>query len=892
MKAEQILYTSCKRGIAGETSGFQTYSYSQKIAEWETSNQLGVLFARFNGSTMPTGLPILPTEEEVQALFPKRYSYRRIEGINSLCGMSLCTYIGRDYPEDSQRSGNFLGHGFVFLESNCEINPGQLIGSPIFMSKIDPALVRKDERPALLQVAELTPSKATDVEAIQNFLCEDYRADVYKQMLACLLNGKDKQYNRIKHIFINDAPENVCLWIASLMMALPLNTALGIGFSTYEFDPENSSYNIVGVMKNTNYSIAKKSSGVDYYFDLIENIIDDTDFSEVNDFCDFVCDSLMYSYENLQAFHEFLSQFSYCAADARITDAHNLSLLVQGVLSFDDYSISNINGLFKFAMEFADKKFNSDLSKIALSYLRKGDISDELFDTLMGFLDSLSADGTISYVSVVREITEICAEHFCNLDFSAFHTIYSRFDKKVKDGLRNSFLSFIEDVEVNAWNKSNDAKKLSFIVWLSAKNSKTAQAFTNKDTFQHFILETLVYSLDRCGNNDAMETILRIFKEYKNVGVDSLTRLYLSIRMILKTSPHIITKSKWVDEFRVMLLTFSEEHKVSALQLLHANGIEDDISHVVNHTADDVNSDFLIFVKLLEQKLPPFFSSHKQNLLDVCFRRARGVSDKYKIFTFAAKSKKFDTSELEQILLNASSDIVTVKIPESQKEFINGFNDYCINLNLDIPQNVVLASLNLHFKDLCRTATKLFSSDKKLAKSVKELMQATFKIDKLKDDEKQKYLTEIAKHIALLSLKSSEYSLQDELFHLDMQTQSFLSCEVFKSACDIVKKSHDYEALIYLVIYNTFSEKNISMYIIDILNKSGISPSSLKKTAEKEKVLKGFEQYYNSFNLRQTEDFKAFFNRLVGTVKPAQGSSILGSVKDGVMGIFKKNKED
>jgi hypothetical protein len=215
------------------------------------------------------------------------------------------------------------------------------------------------------------------------------------------------------------------------------------------------------------------------------------------------------------------------------------------------------------------------------------------------------------------------------------------------------------------------------------------------------------------------------------VGVDALTRIYLSIRLIFKTCPHISTKSKWIDEFRVMLLTFSEADKVSSLQLLHKNGIEDDISYVVNHTANDANSDLLTFVKLIEQKLPSFFSAHKQNLLDACFQRARGVSDKYKIFVFATKSEKFNTSELEHILLKASIDIATVKIPESQKEFINGFNDYCDKLNLDIPQNVVLAGLNLYLQDLCRTATKLFSSDKKLTKSVKELMQATFKIDKL-----------------------------------------------------------------------------------------------------------------------------------------------------------------
>ena len=891
MKAEQIIYTSCKKGITGETSGFQTYSYSPQIATWEVSNQLGVLFAKFNGETMPSELPILPTEEEAREIFPRRYSYRRIEGNDDLCGISLCSYIGRDYPENSQRSGNFLGHGFVFSEIDCKINPGQLINVSSFMQKIDPVLVRKDERPALLQSVELPPSDSSSIESIQEFLSEDYRADIFKQMLACLLNGKDKQYNRVKHIFINDKPTNIQLWISALMMVFPIKNALEIWFSTYEFDPVNSPASIVGVAKNTKYSSSKSADGVDYYFDFTDNIVDSTNFSELNEFCDFACDSLMYSYENLQAFHGFLEQFAYSSVDTCIKDAHNLSLLMQGVLSFDDYSIVNVKDFLSFSSKYANKDFNLKLADLIFQQLRIPDVSDELFDTLADFLNALSAKNVFAVTSLNEKITKISVDHFCNLDYVVFHAAYSRFDKMIPEGINKYILPFIEGIDVKSWSKPDCVMKPSFVVWLYAKNRELISGFLNKGSYQHIILERLLHMLDICADNEAHQAIRYIFSEYKKAGRDSLSTLYLAIKLLAKSLVKPIATQRCIDEFQRMLTSFSEADRVSILQVLYSKGFEDDIAYVVNFTEKDASSDLLLFVKLIDKHLPSYFSNNKRNLLRLCFGRAKNLSDKYKVFVFAAKIEKFSTIELKEILLEASADVAVVKIPDTQKEYIDGFSDYCLKLNIDIPQNVVLAGLNLHLADIYKTSVKLFSSDKKLVKSVQELLQATFQVDKLSDENRQKYLCEVARNVAYLALKSMELPLQDSLFSLDSQTQLFFNSEVFRNACDITKKSRDYEPLIYLVVYNSFSHHDMNDFMIDYVDKSGISPSSLIKSVEKETTLEGLEKYYNTLNPRATENFTVFFKRWIAMLKPVQESSILDSVRDGVVSFFKKKSK-
>jgi hypothetical protein len=886
MKADQILYTSCKRGIAGETSGFQTFSYSQRIAEWEGNNQLGILFAQFNGSTMPTGLPILPTEQEAQSLFPKRYSYRRLDGRDGLCGLALCTYIGRDYPEDSQRAGNFLGHAFIFPETACDTNPGLFIGSPSLLPRIDPSVVRKDERPALLSTEEIIPADACSIDAVRDFLCEDYRADMFKQMLACLLNGKDEQYNRVKHIFINDTPANIRLWIASLMLAFPTRTALGISFSTYEFDPENSQANIIGVLKETNYNSAKNAMGVDYYFDFIDSVFDNTEFPELNDFCDFVCDSMMYSYENLQAFHDFVGQFTYVAVDKEFKDAHNLSLISQGVLSFDDFSVEQVSDFLSFALKYANKDFNCDLSKRVFEYLHRADIADELFNVLIDFPNALSETSTIAASSINREFTEICSEHFCNADvgFSAFSKIYDRFEKKAGISLRTQFLSYLQEMDVKSWHKPGYVWRPAFIIWLCASDRKAVQELVNRDSFQYYILEIVLRTL-ASNESESISTIKYLFAEYKKAGADVLTVLYVAVRLSSSQS----AASNWIDAYRTALASFPEADVVSSLQMLYKSKIEDDINYLVDAAARDSSRDFILFAKLLDKQLPSYFSFHKQNLIAVCFKRASSLSANYKIFVFAVETDKFSDRELEQILEKAVEKIAVTKIPESHNEYIEGFCTYCKKLRLPIPQRVALADLNLYLQDLCKSASKLFSSEKKLTKNVKELMQSsTLRIEDLDLDEKRAYLIEVARSVSVLMQKSLELELQDELFNLDAQTQEFFSCEVLKQACVIAKKSHDYEPLIYLIIYDAFSSQSLSRRIVDIINKSNINPSSLKKCVEKEKAAEEFAKYYNSFNVRGSESFTGFINRLINAIEPAGGSSIV----DGVLGFFKKNKED
>ena len=71
MKAEQIIYTSCRRGISGTSSGFQNYSYSPEMGKWINSGDAIGLMQSYQPPRQ-ADLPALPSKEEAQSLFPRR----------------------------------------------------------------------------------------------------------------------------------------------------------------------------------------------------------------------------------------------------------------------------------------------------------------------------------------------------------------------------------------------------------------------------------------------------------------------------------------------------------------------------------------------------------------------------------------------------------------------------------------------------------------------------------------------------------------------------------------------------------------------------------------------------------------------------------------------------
>jgi len=893
MKAGQILYTSCKRGIKGDNSGFQTYSHSPNIGDWEADNQMGILFAQFNGQAMPLNLPILPTESEVRSLFPKRYSYRRIEGKDALCGIALCTYIGRDYPENSQRSGNFLGHGIVFRESECDINPGLLIGSPRFIESIDPHTVRQDVRPAYLPAIELSVPEAKKMEEIQDFLSFDDRAGVFRQMLACLLHAADDQAGRARRLIIHDAPESIEMWISALLASLPAKLALGLSYSTYEYNPESSVARIVGAAADTEYDLSKRANGQDFYFDMIANAVDDEAFDDVTDYCDFVCDSLQYSWENLQAFHKFLRGFSYAAVDERIKDAHNLYLLVGGVLGFDDFSAASAKKLLSFSNAFAGAAFNRDLAKRVMTSLRDPGIEEARFDIFFGYLHALVEKRILSSADLHQESVEICVEHFCSdtLDHAAFTGLYARFHNKMQDGIASAFLSRLEEIDVRAWLSANQVWKLVEVLLLSASDSKRVQRLLDRDSYQRYILTSLLQRLAASGG-DPVATIRRLYKAYQKKSAKTLTTLYLAVRLTLLQLRQDASAADWADAYRGILTSFPQADAVDCLQLLCSNGIDDDVTHLVNETANDSSRDFLAFTKGLSQQLPGFFASHKHEFISVCLERVKHIADAYNLFAFALDSELFSEAELEKLLLQTAEFVYVTRIPASHDYYVDAFCKRCKEQGMPVPQRIALARRSLYLSELCAESSKAFSNKGKLLGCVHDLTRITpLKTDTLEPGEEQEFYAEIAEMIAVLIFKTEVIGLQDELFLMDDFMRLRFLGEIMGNICVMSKKQRRYELLLYLIVHDQVACRVPKRNIIALLNNNGVAPDALRKTLEKGSLVE-LSRYYNSLEGRPGEGFPAFIHDLIESVEPPRSSSIFGSVKDGVKGLFRSDRRD
>lgn len=351
MKAQQVIYTSCKRGIEGSSSGFQNYSYSPQIKAWsDQGNRIGELQS-YNAPRID-GLPSLPTKEQAQTLYPRRQIFGRITGTSDLYGMALCSYIGRDYPEGSVRGGNFISHALVMPAAQVDDYPCKYIDSPSFLRWMDREQAAQDQTPAPLPIIDVEQNPAISLETVRSFLDEEDNADVFGQMLRCLLLRKEGGVNR--KLLINDSEENFALWVAALEMALPVRQSLDFSFSFYEYDPSVSGAEIIRMVDGTARSISDSAFAYNYIFDFAtgnyaEPAVADDD---ADAFCDFAVTALRYAPESLTAFHQYLDHTSYTEAGSGIGTAYTLCQINAGLVDLTDLDDQRLSRLYEFLEQY------------------------------------------------------------------------------------------------------------------------------------------------------------------------------------------------------------------------------------------------------------------------------------------------------------------------------------------------------------------------------------------------------------------------------------------------------------------------------------------------------------------------------------------------------------
>lgn len=351
MKAQQIVYTSCRKGIESSVSGFQNYSYSPGIKDWINTDSIGVL-----QSYQPPrieGLPSLPTKDEAQSLYPKRQVLGRIQGPDSLYGFALCSYIGRDYPEGSVRGGNFISHVLVLPANQIDQYPCTFIDSPSFRTWMDAETARKEEQPQPLNPVEIQQNPNITIDAVSQFLNDGDNGEIFSQLLRCLLSRNNGSVP--SKLLIYDTPENFTMWVSALQMALPLRQALDFNVSFYEYDMNVAGIDVLRMSEGMKQGSNDPDLANHFVIDVDNGILPDLPDADdgIGMFCDFALTALQYAPENLKDFHEFLNATTLTAADEHIGLAYRLYQIDTGTENINGDDHAPLSDLLEFAKTYA-----------------------------------------------------------------------------------------------------------------------------------------------------------------------------------------------------------------------------------------------------------------------------------------------------------------------------------------------------------------------------------------------------------------------------------------------------------------------------------------------------------------------------------------------------------
>ncbi len=336
MSLHQIIYTSCMRGINGVNDGQQVFSYDASFKD-ANNDEVKSLFSY----QVPALEPGVSMTEEIALTLPKSFTYRKLD--NGACALALNTYLGRDYMGCAGRFGNHLSHVVLADENDMNNYPCEFYGSSLLRDHMEFEEVNNPNRPDFLPEPILERGFTVDIDAVIDFLGVDDRIEIFKNMLHAVLAYETER----KRVVICDEPENIIMWIAAIEYALPLKIALGINFSTYDFDPSLSASQICGVIPKGSHYTAE-SQRLHFVFDLYQNNC--AEFEKDEHYFDFVDTSMSFSYDSLQDFHRFITDgYSYNKADEKMYAAYRLySLMSDGIDGLNEVEI-------KTALDFADE---------------------------------------------------------------------------------------------------------------------------------------------------------------------------------------------------------------------------------------------------------------------------------------------------------------------------------------------------------------------------------------------------------------------------------------------------------------------------------------------------------------------------------------------------------
>lgn len=415
MGINQAIYTSSAKGIS-KGGGMGIHTYNMDCSEIELSDfEMSYCQYHFNG--LLDEIPSLPT----------KYVYGKTQ--NGRYMVAEVTYIGKDYNKESGRMGNLISHMYSFGKEDMKVYPMQLYGSSDFLTALDPADVDgTNEVNYLPNVSSVNFGDVINIDTIQDFL-GDGRTEMFCHLLAAVI-----EKDTIHKVIIHDTHDNILKWIASVEYSLPPQCAREVSFSSYEYDPMMSEFDIRGAIAGVSKGSCEDyaESGQFYVFDGINRTYPKFDVS--SDYFQLgVNMGLAYSYEALLEFYKFMNAYSYEQADVDIYKGFKLFQMVQG--GMESLQNKEFMEAVSFEGKYGDTKSYLEMLDQLTERLEMAPAFDE---KLLENLRKLVAD------FYVREHSEKELSHILDLTLKTDEYADSRgVDLSENDGMWNDINAFI-----------------------------------------------------------------------------------------------------------------------------------------------------------------------------------------------------------------------------------------------------------------------------------------------------------------------------------------------------------------------------------------------------------------------------------------------------------------
>lgn len=461
MARHQIIYTSCMRGIDGVNDGQQIFSYDQSFQDSKADEIKGLFTYQ-----IPALAPGVIMSEEIARTMPSAFNYKVLKNGNVV--VTLNTYLGRDYMGSAGRFGNHLSHSIISDFDDFDVYPCELFGSVSLRSSMEYEEVNNPDPPKYLPVPELNKGYMIEPDSIIEFLEIDENIEYFKAMVCAML----KFHSEKKRLVICDEKENIIKWIAALQYALPMDIAKRVNFTTYDFDPELSSFQICGVVsEGTHYNVSNYiASGRHYVFDFINQ-----QFSQVerkNDPLLFFLDTAFsYSYDSLTDFHEFiLKNTTYRRADENYYAAFYLyNLAIRGTSELTEEEFEKAVG---FAKEYASDELRQKVTdrlvndKNRIDELNNGYALKILGYMLQEMRDMLpDQQAEVKQMIVARVIQTVSDEQITE---TAFIPVYNQIDAMARSINLSIPAEFMRETNRNALlevlEQNTELWKIVFVV--------------------------------------------------------------------------------------------------------------------------------------------------------------------------------------------------------------------------------------------------------------------------------------------------------------------------------------------------------------------------------------------------------------------------------------------